>query len=169
MGAKINYIEFLKEFDERLEEYFNSFGDDICCKCGCSDCCEKGDYPLSDIELEYLMHGYMNLEPEVKIQIQDNIKKMEKGGICPFLINKCCSIYQYRPIVCRVHGLAYFCKDKKVKLPYCVNNGKNFSKNYRDNIFCGNPITTNLDTPSLLEGSYAEIRSLYDWLNKKNL
>ena len=111
-----------------LQNYFKSFGENIYCRKGCSACCEKGDYPLTDIELEYLMQGYVNLEPESKIKVQNNIKNMVKGGVCPFLLNKECSIYPYRPIVCRVHGLAYFYKEDKVKLPYCANTGKNFSK-----------------------------------------
>lgn len=165
MGAEIDYSEFLNELDKRLKGYFDSFGDDICCKKGCSACCEKGDYPLSDIELEYLMQGFMKLDSETKIAVQEKIKNMEKGGACPFLINRECSVYQYRPIICRVHGLAYVYKEGKVKLPHCVNDGKNFSKSYKEDGFYGKPIPSNLDTMSLLEGSYNEIRNLYDWLN----
>ncbi len=166
MGAKIDYEGFLKEFDKRLESYFKSFGDNICCKEGCSSCCEQGDYPLSDIELEYLMKGFVKLNPQIKVQIQNNIKDMKKGGICPFLVNNICSVYKYRPIVCRVHGLAYFYKDNKVKLPYCVNNGKNFSKVYDESGFSGIPLKVNLDTPHILDGFYNEIRNLYDWLKR---
>jgi Fe-S-cluster containining protein len=165
LGAKIDYADFIKEFDKRLQGYFDSFGTDICCTRGCSECCEKGDYPLTDIELEYLMQGFMKLEPGIKIRVQENIQNMVKGEACPFLINKECSVYPYRPIVCRVHGLAYFYKDEKVKLPYCVNNGKNFSKVYDKNDgFYGKPLNINLDTPHVLEGLYNEMRNLYDWL-----
>ena len=166
MGAKIDYVVFLREFDKKLQEYFNSFGDNICCKRGCSECCEKGDYPLSDLELEYLMQGYTKLESDIKIQIQQNIKTMIKGEKCPFLINKECSVYDYRPIICRVHGLAYFYKDEKVKIPHCVHNNKNFSKVYNEDGFYGKPIPINLDTPHVLEGLYNEIRNLYDWFTK---
>ena len=34
-------------------------------------------------------------------------ESMQKGKSCPFLIDKTCSVYDYRPIICRVHGLAY--------------------------------------------------------------
>ena len=89
---------------------------------------------------------------------------MKKGEACPFLINKECSLYKYRPIICRVHGLAYIYKDNNVKLPHCVNEGKNFSKQYKNNYFEGTPINNNLDTEILLEGLYSEIRNLYDWI-----
>lgn len=164
MGAKIDYAGFLKEFDKRLKKYFESFGENICCKKGCSGCCEKGDYPLTDIELEYLMKGFSALSPSAKIEVQNNIKNMVKGGVCPFLINKGCSVYDYRPIICRVYGLAYFYTDKKVKIPYCVDEGKNFSKIYDKDGFSGTPLNVNLDTPHVLEGLYNEMRNMYDWL-----
>lgn len=165
MGAKIDYVGFLKEFDQRLKGYFESFGENICCKKGCSECCEKGDYPLTDIELEYLMQGYMKLPPAIKIKVQNNIKGMVKGGACPFLINKECSVYKYRPIICRVHGLAYFYKNERVKIPHCVESGKNFSKIYDKSGFAGTPLNVNLDTPHVLNGFYNEIRNLYDWIS----
>ena len=164
MGAEIDYSVFIKELDLRLEEYFKSFGSHICCKRGCSECCEKGDYPLSDVELEYLMHGFAKLEPSVKIQVQNNIKNITKGGACPFLINKECSVYPYRPVICRVHGLAYIYEKKKVKIPFCAETGKNFASVYKDGVFVGEPVRANLDTQSLLKGCYNEIRNLYDWL-----
>ena len=168
LGAKIDYEGFIKELDIRLKGYFESFGENIKCKKGCSECCEKGDYPLTDIELAYLMRGFMALEIGIKSKVQQNIKNMEKGGVCPFLINHECSIYPYRPIICRVHGLAYFYKDEKVKLPYCVVSGKNYSDVYKDGVFTSEPITANLETHYLLEGSYAEIKNMYDWFHSNS-
>lgn len=152
----------LESLDKKLQVYFEKYKNFICCHEGCSACCEKGDYPLSDIELRYLMEGYSLLENSVKIQIRQNIKIMEKGGACPFLLNKRCSIYPYRPIVCRIHGLAYLNKDGVVKLPYCANEGKNFSHNYANGEFWGEPIKENLD--ELM--NVGEVRNLYDWLNQ---
>lgn len=159
------YKEFLKDFDSRLENYFNQHESHIHCAAGCSSCCEKGDYPLSQLELEFLMQGYINLDNETKIKVQENIKSMAKGGKCPFLIDKKCSIYPHRPIICRVHGLAYLCRDGKVKVPFCVNENKNYSDVYRNNEIVINPVTENLDTPNVLkEFDYGEIRNLYDWI-----
>ena len=97
-----NYETFIKKLDEKLTLYFDAQKENICCQIGCSECCEKGDYPLTGIELLYLMQGHMKLEPEVKKQVQENIKNMKKGGVCPYLINNRCSIYTYRPIICRI-------------------------------------------------------------------
>ena len=161
----MNYKEFLVDLDKRLEGYFSAHKEHICCEPGCSACCEKGDYPLSQIELEYLMHGYAQLDDDTKIKIQNNIKIIEKGGACPFLINKLCSVYSHRPIICRVHGLAYLCMDKTVKVPYCAYDGKNYSKVYDNGEITINPVLENLDTQNLLkEFEFGEIRNLADWL-----
>ncbi|MCM1003691.1 MAG: YkgJ family cysteine cluster protein [Candidatus Gastranaerophilales bacterium] len=142
----------------KIEEYFESHKEFICCKAGCSDCCEKGDYPVTEEELKILMLAYSRLENSQKIRVQENIKNMEKGGACPFLLDKLCSIYPYRPNVCRIHGLAYLTKDNVVKVPYCANNGKNYAKVYSNGEFFAEPIKENLD--KLL----GKTRNLYDWL-----
>lgn len=159
------YRAFLKLFDEKLKSYFEIHKDYIYCACGCSECCEKGDYPISNLELEYLMQGFIELDNKEKKQVQENLKNIEKGGACPFLLNKQCSIYPYRPIICRVHGIAYLCKEKTVKVPYCVNSGKNYHKVYKDGEININPVLENLDTPQILKDfDYGEIRNLVDWL-----
>lgn len=163
-----DYITFLKDLDTRLDAYFKEQGEFICCKKGCSACCEKGDYPISELELRYLMQGYVNLNNDIKKHIQDNFKKIIKGDRCPFLINSECSVYEYRPIICRVHGLAYLYKEKTVKLPYCVNLGMNYSKVYSNNELLTEPINENLDTQNLLsELNFGEIRNIYDWIKKE--
>ncbi len=160
------YKKFLNDLDARLEDYSIKHAEHLCCKKGCSHCCEKGDYPISELELRYLMQGYINLESDKKLQVQDNISRLQKGGQCPFLIKHECAIYPYRPIICRVHGLAYICKENTVKVPYCANNGLNYSKVYESKTFSAEPILENLDTQNVLKNfDFGEIRNLCDWLN----
>ena len=161
----MDYIKFLDDLDNRLKKYFELHKEHVKCHLGCSACCEKGDYPLSQIELEYLMQGFIGLPDEIKKIVQDNIKNIEKGGVCPFLIDKKCSVYSYRPIVCRVHGIAYICHGEVVKVPYCVNEGKNYADVYKNGEIEINPIKENLDTISLLKDyDFGEIRNLIDWI-----
>ena len=161
----MSYQEFLKEFDKKLASYFEAQKDYICCRCGCSECCEQGDYPISQIELEYLMQGFETLAIESKKKVQENFKNFIAGGKCPFLLDKMCCVYEYRPIICRVHGLAYLCRDNIVKVPYCVNSGKNFKSVYQNGEISVQPILENLDTSSVLQTiEHGEIRNLKDWL-----
>lgn len=168
-GAVSNlYKKFLEELDKRLNSYFETHKNFIHCKSGCSACCEKGDYPISQLELEYLMQGFISLDNKAKRTVQNNIKSMQQGEKCPFLIERKCSIYPYRPIICRVHGLAYLYKDNTVKVPYCVNENKNYAGIYENGEITINPILENLDTPNVLKDfEYGEIRNIYDWLNSK--
>lgn len=164
----MEYRAFLSELDKRLEEYFKLHKEHIYCKEGCSACCEKGDYPMSLVEYSYLIKGYTELDNSLKPQVQKNIEEMERGGKCPFLIEKHCSVYPYRPIICRVHGLAYLCKDGLVKVPYCVNEGKNYSDVYENNEIVINPISENLDTQNVLSKfEDLEFRNLYDWIKNE--
>ena len=160
------FKKYLNQLDKKLENYFDKLSTYIKCKKGCSDCCQKGDYPLSEIEMQLILEGYLALNNETKIKVQQNIKEIKKGETCPFLLNNECSIYSSRPIICRVHGLAYLCKDNTVKLPYCVNTNKNYASLYNGEEFVGSPIKENLDTINLLQGfEFGEIRNLYDWLH----
>ena len=163
----MNYSDFLKELDRRLKKYYSSHKEHVHCKKGCSLCCENGDYPMSQIEFEYLMKGYIELDNETKATVQNNVKNMVKGGICPFLINKQCSVYSNRPIICRVHGIAYICMDNTVKVPYCANEGLNYSSVYSDGEIVINPVLENLDTQNLLKDyDCGEIKNLTDWLTQ---
>ena len=111
------------------------------------------------------MQGYIALDNNQKQLVQQQIKTMKKGGACPFLINKKCSVYKYRPIICRVHGLAYLYKENNVKVPFCVHAEKNYSKVYKDGEIIINPIAENLDTQNLIRDlKYQDFRNLYDWI-----
>ena len=162
----MDYKEFLDNLDKRLKKYFELHKEHVKCCMGCSSCCENGDYPLSALELEYLMQGYAKLSDKLKIKVQTNIKNIQKGGACPFLIDKKCLIYPFRPIICRVHGLAYICRGNVVKVPFCANEGKNYANVYKNGEIEINPIKENLDTQSILKDfDFGEIRNLIDWIN----
>lgn len=163
----MNYEQFIKELDVKLANYFELHKEYIHCKAGCSACCEKGDYPLTSIELEYLMQGYIALDNITKQVVQQNINSMERGGACPFLVDKKCSVYKYRPIICRVHGLAYRYKENELKLPFCVNSGLNYASILKNGEVIIDLVFENLDTQNLLKASeYGEMKNLYDWIKR---
>lgn len=171
------YERFLEKFDKRLNRYFEEQCEFIKCKEGCSACCEVGEYPFSRLEAEYLMSGFIKLPSDAKEKIRQEIKRLKvenpKMYKCPFLINNQCSVYQYRGIVCRVHGLAWF-DGEKIQLPYCVNKGLNYSKVFdreTGEVFLPNAIQEHLRIDKILKSQEAEkfelecgeIRPLKDW------
>lgn len=138
------YEKYLEIIDSYLGKFFEQQKPYIFCKEGCSICCESGTYPFSKLEFDYLMIGYEKLANDVKSQIQKNIKhlkeerKKTKEGkflhVCPFLLNKKCSIYKYRALVCRSYGLMSFYYNKegeqRYHIPCCVEKGLNYSNVY---------------------------------------
>lgn len=172
------YKKFLEKFDKRIDRYFEEQCEYIKCRQGCSFCCEIGEYPFSRLEIEYLMQGIIRLSTEEKKIIRENIKQLKKQNPrmykCPFLINSNCSVYPYRGIVCRTHGLAWYDGDK-IKLPYCVNIGLNYAKVFdrkTGEVFIPEPIKEHLRIDSVLRSRQAEeyelecgeIRPLIKWL-----
>lgn len=142
IGKYAKYLELIET--HLLKKYFEHQKDYIKCKVGCSFCCESGQYPFTNIEVQYLMLGYHNLDDEQKIIVQEKIAeiKVQKDKYvgeefmyeCPFLINNKCCVYDYRGIICRTHGLMFFITDKngksRNKCPDCVNFGLNYSNVY---------------------------------------
>jgi len=141
------YCLYLKLLHERMiDRYFEEQSPYLCCKEGCSHCCEKGQFPVSKIEMEYIMIKFGNLEAVKRKRIFGNIKNLieekKKNNIsskdyfykCPFLLDKKCSVYDNRALICRTHGLMFFLDDnagnEKYKIPFCVHLGLNYSNVY---------------------------------------
>lgn len=129
-----NFEKFLEILDDDLKKIFEYQKEYIVCKKGCSLCCRRGDYPLSEIEFEYLKAGFEKLNEETKEKINNNIEELKKGNrdsyICPFLMEDSCSIYSHRPIICRTFGVLTEDSKGNPSFPFCTTLGLNFSKIY---------------------------------------
>ena len=138
------YEIFLGMLMKELNRMFLSQKDFIRCKEGCSYCCEKGEYPFSELEFDYLMKGYNNLPEDIKTKIKENISKINNerkqhtsGEFmyeCPFLINNRCSVYENRGIICRTFGLLCEHDDGRYTMPFCHDLGLNYSNVYDKNL-----------------------------------
>ena len=126
----IKYKEFLDIFMQDIDAIFEHQKDYIFCKEGCSYCCEYGEYPFTRLEFEYLLQGYNSLNEPTKQIILENIENIKQDSegyyVCPFLINKKCSVYENRALVCRTFGLLNK-EDGKVNGPFCGKIGLNYS------------------------------------------
>ncbi len=135
------YEEYLQFLDSYLKTYFEAQKPYINCKAGCAYCCKLGEYPVSNLEFSYMMFGFSFLNKEIKDEISSNImilknevKKPATFYRCPFLMENSCSIYKYRPMICRSHGLLQFRYDNDdnchFNIPGCVEEGLNYSNVY---------------------------------------
>jgi len=141
MEAYEKYLEIIGSY---LAKFFDQQKPYICCKEGCSICCETGTYPLSKLEFDYLMLGYEKLPDELKTKIKTKIELLKeeknKSGeakffhVCPFLIDSKCSVYAHRALICRSYGLMSFYHNEKGEeryhIPCCVSQGLNYSNVY---------------------------------------
>ena len=167
------YEKFLKEFDKKLAGYFERDAAAIRCQKGCTFCCENADYSLSQLEMRYLMQGFVKLDKDRHDKVRQNIKNLlarpHKPYPCPFLLNGECAVYSYRPLTCRVHGLGYLRADGIVKLPECARIGLNYSQNFDGLSVDFDPIKEDLNLDKIFaahpELEFGEIRSMIDWFS----
>ena len=188
------YELYLTMLTQQLGAFFEEQAPYIHCKEGCSHCCEKGEYPFSEIEFAYLMIGVRFLPPQIVALIEQNIERIKKDKehhisdkpfmhACPFLINKRCSLYNFRGIICRSHGLAFFSKTNKLLVPACVDLGLNYSsvfdyetktisnEKYKQTGIEQEPLAHNVGLHFLTNNSYTkevgldfgEIKPMIDW------
>lgn len=139
-SLKKRYEIFLYTLNKELQKMFNNQAEFIKCKEGCSYCCEKGEYPFSELEFNYLIEGYKQLDSNTKKIIKENIKQINKEKSkntdkifmhkCPFLIDKRCSVYQNRGIICRTFGLLCEHNDGRLTIPFCHEYGLNYAQLY---------------------------------------
>lgn len=129
-----NFEKFLASVNDDIEKIFNHQKEYIHCKAGCSFCCERGDYPISEIEFKYMMLAYNELDGNTQNIIKQNIQEIKKGNTdsykCPFLIENNCSIYSHRPFVCRTFGVLTEDAQGNPSFPFCATMNKNYSEIY---------------------------------------
>ncbi len=87
---------------------------------GCDDnCCEERFYHYTLTEHVYLMEGVGGLDDETRIEIfsrADEViqiyrlhdsKGIIKRVMCPLNLDSLCLLYEYRPMICRLHGIPH--------------------------------------------------------------
>ena len=103
------------EWNYRLAARFYGF------EChGCADnCCQTRFYHHTYIEYRYIRSGIETLDPqkqnEVQLRAQEVYQKSleaQRAGMserlwCPLNFEGKCILYNYRPMICRLHGIPY--------------------------------------------------------------
>ena len=106
--SSIKKLEKLYAFMDELYAFVGNFTP---CRKGCSSCC-RITVSISSLEAEYV-------QTNLVIRQTPNLdKKVFFGTPCPFLNDDACSIYEYRPFVCRRHH-ALFDNAKWCQLDLC--------------------------------------------------
>ena len=106
-----------KKMDEKYNETANHYG--FCCS-GCEEnCCFTRFYHHTFAEYLYLHKGFETLELGNRGEIQEKAlsvcrqtDELDKAGLpvrllCPLNCEGMCILYEYRPMICRLHGLPH--------------------------------------------------------------
>lgn len=113
------YKLLLQEIDKHVANLEDAHSKHMKCKNGCDLCCI--DFSIFPIEFHYIFNNIKN----------DNavLEAHSKKDACTFLKNHSCTIYQYRPIMCRTHGLPliYANDEGELELSSCHLNFTEFN------------------------------------------
>jgi len=95
-AGKDTLYEKLEKLYIFMDELYSFVGKFTPCKKGCSLCCYN-EVAISLLEAEYI-EKFIGIKQSLNLDTQNF-----RGTPCPFLEDGACSIYKYRPFVCRRH------------------------------------------------------------------
>jgi Fe-S-cluster containining protein len=118
------FFEMMKALYDRMQEDYNSVAGHYGFNCeGCTDnCCSQRFHHRTYAEYHYLFKGLEEMsvsDPErvdtvfmrTRVHIDAYNRELVLGEllplVCPLLFNNKCSLYEYRPMMCRMHGLPH--------------------------------------------------------------
>ncbi|MGH9672355.1 MAG: YkgJ family cysteine cluster protein [Bryobacteraceae bacterium] len=116
----------------------------IQCRPGCSDCCHQL-FQITEIEAAYISLGVSRMEPPERDRLRDRasvylderralvsrVGEPEAWGnlpargtrlACPALVDGICTIYEFRPLICRKFGMPLFNPDRPHRVYACELN-----------------------------------------------
>jgi len=91
--------------DERLEEHLKKLaklGVTPACHEGCHACCLEPTVPITAPELAVISwYASEVLEGDIRTRVKRRLMEHNTRLECPFLLDRTCSIYPVRPLICR--------------------------------------------------------------------
>jgi uncharacterized protein len=92
----------LKEVLNTADQIFDHAGKFAACARGCGHCCHVS-VPITQFEARYMGEN-LGIKPvELKQSVKHELSEYGSHTPCPFLANGECSVYEFRPLTCRMH------------------------------------------------------------------
>ncbi len=115
------FFERLKALYVDMDSYYGNAADYYGFDCkGCMEnCCLTRFYHHTHIECLYLLEGLSFLAKKKQIEttkkaadynkkaIESDVKKKQARQMCPLNFDGLCILYNYRPMICRLHGVSH--------------------------------------------------------------
>ena len=113
------YKDLREEIDTTCNQLRKLHKEEMVCKDGCDSCCRS--FKILPVEYHSIKKAINNSDIE--------INRKAKKGECKFLVNKRCTIYSERPIICRTHGYPLVRLNEETEayeVSFCKLNFSNF-------------------------------------------
>lgn len=119
--AVVPFFERLNSIYSAIDTRYQEAADHYGFSCsGCDDnCCRTHFYHHTHIEYLYIRQGFKSLsddlQEDVLMRAGETRDRMQNAGntadafrlMCPLNIKGKCSLYEYRPMICRMHGIPH--------------------------------------------------------------
>jgi Fe-S-cluster containining protein len=92
----------LKEVLSTADQIFDHAGKFAACERGCGHCCHVS-VPITQFEAIYMGENIGILPIKQKQTVKHELNEYGSHTPCPFLNQGECSIYEFRPLTCRMH------------------------------------------------------------------
>jgi len=104
-AAFSRYVELLRKVDAFTATVLQEHGADINCHKGCDGCCRRS-FSVFAVEAHNLRAGFELLTKPKQSLILKKLDDNEPAvSPCPLLEDGVCLLYNFRPVICRTHGL----------------------------------------------------------------
>ena len=118
-----DWVPRLKELFARMDEIYSALAAQVdfsCSGCDGSKCCEVDLVVHTFAERLYLRRGFFSLNLAQQNEIVSRCRRMleakradplgeaYRGAVCVLNVEGLCSLYQYRPMICRLAGIKHF-------------------------------------------------------------
>ncbi len=97
------------DMDEKYRRVSDQYG--FHCQ-GCEDsCCRTTFYHHTVLECLYLLEGFGRMDKDLRADVSKRAefvsRRLHEGHFCPLCHEGRCLLYVYRPMICRLHGIAH--------------------------------------------------------------
>lgn len=138
-----DYHALLVQVDQLGGRVQQKYAAHIACKKGCDLCCRN--LSIFPVEALSLVLALQHLPSAMQQRIHQKAATAISDMSCPLLDDQVCTLYAFRPIICRTHGLPLrTVYNRRQSIGFCQHNFRNLATIPDDAIINLDPINRTL-------------------------